>query len=47
MVSMDDSDASTREGRTMHDKMFLHKWEPFQTLSPLTLITWTIMVRNH
>ena len=47
MVSMDDSDASTRDGRTMHDKMFLHKWEPFQTLSPLTLITWTIMVRNH
>ena len=47
MVSMDDSDASTREGRTMHDKMFLHKWEPFQTLSPLTLITRTIMVRNN
>ena len=46
-TSMDDSDAGTRDRRTMHDKMFLHKWEPFQTLSPLTLITWTIMVRNH
>ena len=36
-VSMDDradSNTSMRDTRTMHDKMFLHKWNPLQTWRP-------------